>query len=45
MPEIAGILMEASDPQAAVERLVGRANERGGPDNATAVLVRCTGGR
>ena len=42
-PEIAGIVMEARDPQAAVRRLIARANERGGPDNVTAVLVRWTG--
>jgi PPM family protein phosphatase len=38
--EIAAILAEAGDLAATAERLVARANERGGPDNITCVLVR-----
>lgn len=37
--EIAAALGGAADPQAAVERLIAQANDRGGPDNITAVLV------
>jgi serine/threonine protein phosphatase PrpC len=44
-PEIAGIILEASDLRAVAERLVARTNERGGPDNVTVVLVRWPGGR
>lgn len=36
---IAAILREAPSPQAAVERLVDAANQNGGDDNITAVLV------
>ena len=38
--EIAAILVGCSDLGAAAERLIARANEHGGPDNVTAVLVR-----
>jgi PPM family protein phosphatase len=38
--EIATILAEAGDLPATVDRLIDRTNERGGPDNVTAVLVR-----
>lgn len=37
--EIAGIL-KAADPKAAVERLIDLANDRGGVDNITAVVIR-----
>jgi PPM family protein phosphatase len=37
---IAAILQEEPEPQAACERLVGEANERGGQDNIT-VIVAC----
>jgi serine/threonine protein phosphatase PrpC len=37
--EIAAVLVGCEDVGAAVERLVARANERGGPDNITAVLL------
>jgi protein phosphatase len=43
--EIAGMLVEAGgDLAATVDRLIGRANERGGPDNVTVVLVRWSRG-
>jgi protein phosphatase len=38
--EISDLLCENPDPGAAVERLVERANAKGGPDNVTAVVVR-----
>jgi serine/threonine protein phosphatase PrpC len=38
-PEIAQILFEISDPQAAAEELIIRANAAGGRDNVTAVVV------
>ena len=37
--EIKEVLASASTPQEACERLVARANENGGPDNITAVIV------
>jgi serine/threonine protein phosphatase PrpC len=37
---IAAVLADEPDVRAACERLVGEANERGGKDNITAVLVR-----
>jgi serine/threonine protein phosphatase PrpC len=40
-PQIQSILNEVADPQAACDLLVERANENGGEDNITAVLVRC----
>ncbi len=40
-PQIATILSEVEDPQEACDLLVDRANENGGEDNITAVLVRC----
>ena len=40
-PQIESILNEVEDPQVACDRLVERANENGGEDNITAVLVRC----
>ncbi len=39
-PEIAGVLQAETDPVRAAEELVGLANERGGPDNITVVIVR-----
>jgi protein phosphatase len=38
--EIAEILSANADPQAACDALVARANEHGGPDNVTCVVVR-----
>jgi protein phosphatase len=38
-PEIAALVRSDSDPGAALERLIARANERGGTDNITGVLV------
>ena len=40
-PQIESILSEVEDPQAACDLLIDRANENGGEDNITAVLVRC----
>jgi protein phosphatase len=40
-PQIESILNEVEDPQAACDLLIERANENGGEDNITAVLVRC----
>jgi protein phosphatase len=40
--EIVSILLEADGVDVAVDSLIGRANERGGPDNVTAVVVRWT---
>ena len=40
-PQIERILNEVEDPQAACDLLIERANENGGEDNITAVLVRC----
>ncbi|HKW33148.1 MAG TPA: Stp1/IreP family PP2C-type Ser/Thr phosphatase [Candidatus Acidoferrum sp.] len=39
-PEIAGVLQAETDPVRGAEELVGIANERGGPDNITVVIVR-----
>jgi protein phosphatase len=39
--EIARVVSEAGDPDGACEQLVGMANERGGEDNITVVVVRC----
>jgi len=39
-PEIASILLEAPDVASAAESLVNRANEYGGLDNATVVVIR-----
>jgi len=39
-PEIAGTLQAETDPTRAAEKLVALANERGGPDNITALTVR-----
>lgn len=39
-PEIVEIISQASSPQQACEKLVLAANQAGGPDNITAVLVR-----
>ncbi|GAC1701059.1 MAG: Stp1/IreP family PP2C-type Ser/Thr phosphatase [Candidatus Acidiferrum sp.] len=39
-PEIAGILQAQPDPSAAAESLVALANENGGADNVTAMVVR-----
>jgi len=38
--ELAGILLELGDLSIGVERLIARSNQRGGPDNSTALLVR-----
>jgi protein phosphatase len=38
--ELATILLEHTNPDDAVETLIQRANDRGGPDNITAVVVR-----
>lgn len=38
--EIAAILDAAADPRTAAERLVGRANALGGPDNISVVVMR-----
>ncbi len=40
-PQIENILTEVTEPAAACDLLVERANENGGEDNITAVLVRC----
>ena len=39
-PEIAGTLQAETDPQRAAERLVELANENGGADNITVIVVR-----
>jgi len=39
-PEIAGMLQAETDPIRSAEKLVALANERGGPDNITVVIVR-----
>ncbi len=39
-PEIAGTLQAETDPTRAAEKLAALANERGGPDNITVVIVR-----
>ncbi len=39
-PEIAGTLQAETDPQKAAERLVALANEYGGADNVTVIVVR-----
>lgn len=39
-PEIAGVLQAETDPVRGAEELVSIANERGGPDNITVVIVR-----
>lgn len=38
--ELTGILLELGDLSRGVERLIVRSNEKGGPDNSTALLVR-----
>lgn len=38
-PEIAAILLRTATPEKACERLVQAANDRGGPDNVTAVVA------
>lgn len=40
-PEMTSILSEVEDPTAAADVLIERANQNGGEDNITAVLVRC----
>jgi PPM family protein phosphatase len=42
-PELENILREIPDPAAACARLIERANENGGEDNISAVVVRCEG--
>ncbi len=39
-PTIIDIISESANPQQACERLVSAANQAGGPDNITAILVR-----
>jgi protein phosphatase len=39
-PEIAGTLQAETDPAAAAQKLVDLANERGGLDNVTVIVVR-----
>ena len=39
-PEIAGTLQAVAEPVRSAEKLVALANERGGPDNITVVVVR-----
>lgn len=39
-PELAGTLQAETDPTRAAEKLIEMANERGGPDNITIVIVR-----
>jgi serine/threonine protein phosphatase PrpC len=39
-PEIAGVLQAETNPTRAAEELVSLANERGGPDNITVLVVR-----
>lgn len=39
-PEIAGVLQAETDPIRGADELVAIANERGGPDNITVVIVR-----
>lgn len=39
-PEIAGVLQAETNPTRAAEELISLANERGGPDNITVVVVR-----
>jgi PPM family protein phosphatase len=39
-PEIAGVLQAETDPIRGAEELVALANDRGGPDNITVVIVR-----
>jgi len=41
---IARILGEPGDLREKVERLIASANEQGGPDNVTAVLLECSNG-
>ncbi len=41
--EIAGIVGKTADLQAACDRLIALANERGGPDNITVILARFDG--
>lgn len=38
-PEISDILQQAGDPESAVRTLINRANDRGGLDNSTAVVL------
>ena len=39
-PEIAGTLQAETDPTRAAEKLINLANERGGVDNITVIVVR-----
>jgi protein phosphatase len=38
--ELTGILLELDDLSHGVDRLIARSNDRGGPDNSTAILAR-----
>src|SRR5262249_28394128 len=40
-PQLEGVLTKAADPEKAVDLLIEHANENGGEDNISAVLVRC----
>jgi protein phosphatase len=42
---IRNVLLRTRDPQQAAERLVAMANEQGGPDNVTVVVLDAGGGR
>jgi PPM family protein phosphatase len=42
---IRNVLLRSRDPQQASERLVAMANEQGGPDNVTVVVLDAAGGR
>jgi PPM family protein phosphatase len=42
---IRNVLLRTRDPQQASERLVAMANEQGGPDNVTVVVLDAAGGR
>ena len=42
---IRNVLLRTRDPQQASERLVAMANEQGGPDNVTVVVLDAVGGR
>jgi protein phosphatase len=43
-PDLASIVNDTPDPETACAKLIDRANDNGGEDNITAVLVRCEEG-